>query len=75
MRALINWFYGNSKLASNVLGVTLLKVDQAAERIGERDLLSIYNLFPSPAYDYGYELLLNKHDLFETNIQKITQYV
>ncbi len=61
-------------LASNVIAIIRLRIDRVAEWIGEGSLLSTHNLFPSPAYDYGYELLLHRQDLFETDLQKITQY-
>ncbi len=65
-------FFG---LESNVITIIRLKNDRVAEWIGEGDWLSTYNLFRSPAYEYGYELLLHRQDLFENELQKITQYV
>lgn len=62
-------------LASNVIAVVRLRIDNVAQWIGEGSLLSNQNLFPSPAYDYGYELLLQRNDLFATEYQHIAQYV
>lgn len=62
-------------MASNVIAVVRLRIDHVSGWIGEGSLLSNQNLFPSPAYDYGYELLLQRTDLFATEYQNITQYV
>lgn len=62
-------------IASNVIAVVRLRIDRVAEWIGEGSLLSNHNLFPSAAYDYGYELLLQRSDLFATDSQVIAQYV
>lgn len=62
-------------VASNVIAVVRLRIDHVSSWIGEGSLLSNQNLFPSPAYDYGYELLLQRTDLFATEYQRIAQYV
>lgn len=62
-------------VASNVIAVVRLRIDNVSAWIGEGSLLSNQNLFPSPAYDYGYELLLQRSDLFATEYQNIAQYV
>lgn len=62
-------------LASNVIAIIRLRIDRVATWIGEGHLLSTHNLFPSAAYDSGYELLLYRNDLFNTENQSIAQYV
>lgn len=62
-------------IASNVIAVVRLRIDNVSAWIGEGNLLSNQNLFPSPAYDYGYELLLQRKDLFATDYHNIAQYV
>lgn len=62
-------------VASNVIAVVRLRIDNVSGWIGEGSLLTNQNLFPSPAYDYGYELLLQRNDLFATKYQNIAQYV
>lgn len=62
-------------VASNVIAVVRLRIDNVSAWIGEGSLLSNQNLFPSPAYDYGYELLLQRSDLFASDYQRIAQYV
>ncbi len=62
-------------LASNVIAIIRLRIDRVAAWIGEGNLLSNQNLFPSPAYDYGYEILLQRKDLFATEYHNIAQYV
>jgi hypothetical protein len=60
-------------LVSNVISIIRIRIDRVAEWIGEGDLFSKYNLFPLPAYDCGYELLLHRRDLFETEPQLFQQ--
>ena len=62
-------------LATNVVGIVKLRIDNVISWIGNGDLLSSSNLFPSPAYDYGYEILLHRDDLFENKFQRIAKYV
>lgn len=62
-------------LASNVVGIIKLRIDNVISWIGNGDLLSSSNLFPAPAYDYGYEILLQRADLFENEFHRIAKYV
>ena len=62
-------------LASNVVAIARLRIDNVISWIGEGNLLEAANLFPSPAYDYGYEILLQLKDLFENQYHKIAQYI
>lgn len=62
-------------IAANVIAIVRLRIDHVALWIGEGDLLSSANLFPSPAYDYGYEVLLQRKDLFQNRFHHVAQYV
>lgn len=62
-------------ISKNVVGIIRLRIDNVLSWIGSGNLLESANLFPSPAYDYGYEILLQRKDLFENNYHKIAQYV
>jgi len=43
--------------------------------MGTGELLTQENLFPPPAYDYGYDLLLAKQSLFEKEGFSIAKYI
>lgn len=62
-------------IASNVVAIVRLRIDNVISWIGAGNLLESANLFPSPAYDYGYEILLQRKDLFENKYHKIAQYI
>lgn len=62
-------------LSSNLVCIIRIRIDRAAEWIGSGKLLTLSNLFPSPACDQGYSILLHRDDLFEDYGEKITQYV
>ena len=63
-------------LASSVIGVVKIRIDRAKEWLGRGTLLTQNNLFPSPAYDYGYDLFLDRSDLFEEcKPFEITRYI
>lgn len=59
----------------NIVAIIRLRIDKVASWIGEGRLLTNSNLFPSPAYDYGYEILLERNDLFKNAYHKIAQYI
>ena len=52
-------------MASAVIGIIKVRIDRVRDWIGSGELLTQNNLFPSPAYDYGYDLLLSRPDLLE----------
>ena len=52
-------------MASTVVGIIKVRIDRVHDWIGSGELLTQNNLFPSPAYDYGYDLLLSRPDLLE----------
>jgi hypothetical protein len=43
--------------------------------MGNGELLTQNNLFPPPAYDYGFDLLLSRDDLFKDSEYSIAKYV
>ena len=62
-------------MSTNLACIIRIRVDRAAEWIGNGKLLTLANLFPSPAYDQGYCILLQRNDLFEGYGETITHYV
>ena len=60
-------------MAPNVVGIIKIRIDR--EWIGTWELLTQDNLFPSPAFDYGYDLLLKRNDLFEEEEFQIAKFV
>ena len=62
-------------MASNVVGIIKIRIDRVKEWIGTGVLLTQDNLFPSPAYDYGYDLLLQRSDLFDEEGFQIAKFV
>lgn len=51
-------------MASEVVGVIKIRIDRAANWLGDGELLSQQNMFPNQAYDRGYDLLLRTEDEF-----------
>ena len=62
-------------LAENVICILRMRTDLVAEWLGNGKLLSIENLFPSPAFDQGYDVLLSRNDLFDDGINSIAKYI
>lgn len=62
-------------MASAVIGIIKMRIDRVNEWLGQGDLLSQENLFPPPAYDFGYDLLLSKEELFSDKDFSIAKYV
>jgi len=62
-------------LAENVVGILKLRIDRVKEWIGSGELLTQDNLFPAPAYDNGYDILLSRTDLFSTSEFAIARYI
>ncbi len=62
----------NYDLASNVVGIIKIRIDRVKKWIGTGELLTQDNLFPPPAFDNGYDVLLSRNDLFngEFNIAR-----
>ena len=62
-------------LASQVIGILRIRIDHASQWLGDGQLLSQDNLFPSPMNDYGYDLLLQLPDDFIPKNFAIAKYV
>ena len=61
-------------MATEVIAIIRVRIDRAASWIGDGFLLSQDNLFPPPAYDFGYDILLSRKEFFEKNNVSILQY-
>ena len=61
-------------LATDVIGIVRIRLDKASNWLGDGILLTQENLFPAPAYDIGYDVLLNRRDLFTKSSYAITRY-
>lgn len=65
---------GNQKsyydMGQYVVVVLRVRVDRVRSWLGGGGLLTQDNLFPSPCFDPGYDLLLSRNDLFEGHIVK-----
>lgn len=68
-------FVSNFDFANNVIGVLKMRIDYVDEWIGTGNLLSQDNLFPAPAYDQGYDILLSRTDLFAEKDFEIARYI
>lgn len=65
----------NYDLASEVIGVLKIRIDRVNEWLGNGTLLTQDNLFPAPAFDIGYDLLLNRVDFFPKQKYSIAKYI
>jgi hypothetical protein len=61
-------------IASNVVGIIKIRIDRAKQWLGNGSLLSQNNLFPPPSFDNGYDVLLDRTDLFSDQF-KIARYI
>ena len=61
-------------LATNVVGIIKMRIDMVKQWIGTGELLTQDNLFPPPAYDNGYDILLQRDDLFNGDFS-IARYI
>ena len=61
-------------VSNNVIGILKIRIDRADAWLGNGQLLTQDNLFPSPGYDYGYDLLLSRNDIFSQTQFEITKY-
>lgn len=51
-------------IASQVVGIIKIRIDIVDRWLGNGTLLTMENLFPPAAVDYGYDLLLSRSDIF-----------
>lgn len=64
-------------IASQVVGILKFRIDIVDQWLGNGSLLSMDNLFPPAAVDYGYDLLLSRIDIFnksDNDRLSITRY-
>lgn len=65
----------NYDMADMVIGILKIRIDRAQDWIGSGHLLTQNNLFPPPAYDHGYDVLLSRPDIFDDNEFGIIKYI
>lgn len=58
-------------ISKYVVGILKIPIFLVEKWLGDGALLSVNNLFPSPAFDLGYDLLLDRTDLFSDYIHRI----
>lgn len=61
-------------MATQVVCILRVRIDRAANWIGDGHLLCQDALFPSPAHDNGYNILLSRDDIFNEKEFSITNY-
>lgn len=71
----VNKYAKEYDMASEVIGILKIRIDKADQWLGNGQLLSQENLFPSPMNDYGYDLLLNLPAEFFPEGYNIARYV
>lgn len=62
-------------MANHVIGLIKIRIDRVQEWLGEGKLLTQENLFPAPSYDFGYDMLLSRTDIFNDLVYPITRYI
>ena len=62
-------------MASQVIGILRIRIDNVDQWLGNGQLLSQDNLFPNAMNDYGYDLLLQLPDDFIPKNFSIAKYV
>lgn len=62
-------------IATEVVGVIRIRIDRVFQWLGNGKLLTQENLFPAPGYDTGYDVWLQRTDIFTTNEFKIAKYI
>lgn len=60
--------------ANNVVGILQIRIDYAFRWLGQGQLVSYSNLFPSPMHDHGYSILLQSQELFKKHGSMITHF-
>ena len=71
----VNRYAKDYDMATEIIGVLKIRIDRASSWLGNGQLLSQENLFPSPMNDYGYDLLLNLPEDFFPAEYSIAKYV
>lgn len=62
-------------LATEAIGILRIRIDKVATWLGNGELLSQKNLFPAPAFDTGYGILLSRNDIFDQTDFQIAKYI
>lgn len=63
-------------MATEVVGVIKIRIDRAANWLGDGELLTQQNMFPNQAYDRGYDLLLRtEEDFLSDTDNHILRYI
>lgn len=71
---------GNDKVydydfANDVVCIIRIRIDRANQWLGNGQLMTQDSLFPAPAFDHGYSILLQRKDLFENTSSQIYHYI
>lgn len=61
-------------MAGQVTGILRVRIDRASDWIGHSELMTAKNLFPSPAFDQGYNTLLKNDRLFANRFRLVKYY-
>ncbi len=61
-------------LASQVIAILRIRIDRASLWLGNGNLLTASNLFPSPSLDQGYNNLLMHQELFDDQFKIVKYY-
>jgi len=57
--------------SSSLVGVIRVALDDAIEWLGDGSLFNVHSLFPPPAYDGGYRILLKDWPVLEPKISRV----
>lgn len=74
-RSINNTDMSQFDLADSVVGILKIRIDISNGWLGNGQLLKQDNLFPPPAFDHGYDLLLQKQNIFRGSKYSIAKYV
>lgn len=71
---------GNDKIqdydfANDVVCIIRIRIDRANQWLGDGQLMTQDALFPAPAFDNGYDVLLQRKDIFENTSFQISHYI
>lgn len=61
-------------MAQQVVGILKIRIDVADEWLGNGELMSEKNIFPSPSVDQGYNTLLMRNDIFANPFEIIKYF-
>lgn len=62
-------------LSESIVGILKIRIDRANDWLGSGALATQDNLFPPPAYDQGYDILLSRNDIFDKYNVQILRYI